>query len=92
MQRQPYKHVVLDTMLKRRSKNLCKVAMQRHVKASLKQMKAQTDIDNMVRKMERNPYKENDTCTTEYEAPLKDQPLLYRIWVYLKMFFVGENK
>ena len=90
MQRQLYKHVVLDTVLERRSRYKRRVAVQRHMKASLKAMQTQIDSDNVLRRInEATKYYMPETV--EYEAPLSDQPLLYRIWVHFKRLFIGEN-
>lgn len=89
MQRQLYKHVVLDRILERKNIRNAKVARNKHMEARLKHLKAQADIDKMVRKMERKSYESDNLIV--YTAPLNDQPLLYRIWVHFKRLFIGEN-
>ena len=91
MQRQPYKHVVLDTVLKRKDIYRQRLTLKEMQKCQLAKLQEMVNADRLTRKTY-EATKQYMYETVEYRAPLRDQPLLYRIWVHLKRFFVGKNK
>lgn len=91
MQRQLYKHVVLDTVLERRDTYRQRRTLKERQKRQLARLQEMVNADQLTRKNRETARAFLGPEARHFEVPIGHHSLLYRIWVHFKRFFVGEN-